>query len=166
MPGTRTAPTVNLGTPNRVTVSVRLMDWSGDKRAVSLDVPATVTGAQIDAYVDALQALTNATIYEVSTNNKFTSVPIQANALQTSYQSVYDNVVLLMKDATQNKVQDAFLPAPILTLIDEGDVVDTSLVAYETWRDASVALVAENYIASSVRFTERREKNDSTPAGS
>lgn len=165
MPGTRSAPVVNAGTPNRVTLSVRMQDFGGDKRSVSLDVPNAVTDAQIDAYVDALQALTNSTVYEIEKGQKYTSVPMQANALNDSRESVYDNVVLLLKDVSINKAQDAFVPAPINTLIDDGDVVDTSLVAYETWRDATDALLAGNYEAVSVRFTERREKNDSTPAG-
>lgn len=165
MAGTRSAPVVDGGTPNRTRVTFRMMDAGGEKRAVSLDVPNSVTDAQIDAYVNAVQALSNATVYEVSKQSMYTSIPVESNAQTDSpFTSVYDNLVLLVKDPTINKAQDGFIPAVEGIVVLDGDVIDTTDVNYIAYRDATVALVGGSYQAVSARFTERRDKNDSVPA--
>lgn len=165
MAGTRSAPTVDLGTPNRITLSVRLMDAGGEKRAVSLDIPSSATDTQIDAYVNAMQAVSNATIYEVSKQEKYTSVPLEANTETDSpFVSVFDNLVLGLKDVANNKLQDAFVPAVEGIIVLDGDVIDTEHGLYTAFRDAADALLGANYTPVSARFTERRDKNDSVPA--
>lgn len=165
MAGTRSAPVVDGGTPNRTTLSVRFMDAGGEKRAVSLDIPLAATDAQIDAVVNAAQAISNATIYEVTKASKYTSAPLEANAQTDSpYVSVFDNLVLAMKDVSINKLQDAFVPAVEGIIVLDGDIIDTNDTDYIAYRDAVSALLGGSYTPITARFTERRDKNDSVPA--
>lgn len=165
MAGTRSAPVVDAGTPNRITLSVRFMDAGGEKRAVSLDIPGTATDAQIDAYVNTAQAISNATVYEITKAEKYTSVPVEANAQTDSpFVSVFDNLVLAMKDVSINKLQDAFVPAVEGIIVLDGDVIDTTDTDYIAYKNAVSALLGASYTPLSARFSERRDKNDSVPA--
>lgn len=165
MSGTRSAPTVDGGTPNRVRLSTRWMDAGGEKRAVSLDVPASITDAQIDSLVNTTQILSNATCYEINKILSYTSIPLETNAETDSpFVSVYDNLVLLVKDPTINKAQDMFIPAIEGIVVLDGDVIDTTDTDYIAFRNAVVSAVGGSYQAVTARFTERRDKNDSVPA--
>jgi hypothetical protein len=153
------------GTPTYKAIRVKLIDASGDERSVRLQpIDPAATNTDLEAYVAALQALTNASASVVDVIDVYAGDLLASNALTDSYQSVYDNVVLLMKDASTQQSINAFVPAPLNTLVDDGDVVDTSLVAYQTWRDAVDTILTTAFAPISVRFTERREKNDSIPA--
>jgi hypothetical protein len=164
MPGTRTAPTID-GNATFVALRIKLIDASGDERSVRIQpLKSGVTDTEIEAHVAALQALTNSSAAVVDVISVYAGTVSAGNAVDDSYQSVYDNVVLLEKNATTQQAINAFVPAPINTLIDAGDVVDTSLVAYQTWRDSVGDLLSADFDPISVRFTERREKNDSIPA--
>lgn len=164
MAGTRTAPTVD-GTVTFKAMSMKLVDSSGDERTVRIQpLKAAVTNTEIEALVAATQTLTNASIAVVNVIDIYSGALSASNADDAVYTSVYDNVVLLEKNSTTTQAINAFIPAPINTLIDAGDVVDTDLVAYTTWRGAVGDVLADEFAPVSVRFTERREKNDSTPA--
>lgn len=164
MPGTRTAPALT-GSASYRAVTVSLIDASGDERTVRLQpVPITVPLADIETMVAELAAITNASIYKVTVLDVFAGTKNASNALSASYQSVFDNIVLLAKDAATTQAVNAFVPAPEDSLILSGDVVDTTNVDYTAWRDAIIAILPTAFSAVSVRFTERREKNDSTPA--
>jgi hypothetical protein len=88
---------------------------------------------------------------------------LASNATNAVKSSVYDNIVLLAKESAIVS-QNNYIPAPLGAIIASGDVVDTSNSLYTAWRDATITLLAGSYVAQSVRFTERREKNDSVPA--
>lgn len=164
MPGTRTAPAVD-GNATFLALSMKLVDASGDERSVRIQpLKSSVSDAEIESLVAATQALSNASVAVVNVISIYAGALSASNALDTSYQSVYDNVVLLEKNASTTQAINAFIPAPINTLIDEGDVVDTDLVAYATWRGAVGDVLDDDFAPVSVRFTERREKNDSIPA--
>jgi hypothetical protein len=159
---TRTAPTVD-GTLTSKAVTISLIDSSGDERSVRLVVPAAATDAQIEALVAALQAGSNASVYRVSVQSLYEGAKLASNATNAVKSSVYDNIVLLAKESAIVS-QNNYIPAPLGAIIASGDVVDTSNSLYTAWRDATITLLAGSYVAQSVRFTERREKNDSVPA--
>lgn len=150
--------------PSFVRLSVRMMGADGEKRSVSLEIDAAATDIQINAYVDAIQAATNATVYEVSKQLVESANPVESNADAETFQSVYANVVLLAKDPVARKSQNAFLPAPDGIMVLDGDVVDTADPLYTAWRDAAMAVLPAAYDPVTVRYTERRDKNDAVPA--
>lgn len=158
----RTAPTVT-GSPTSIAVSVRMIDASGDERSVRLIVPPTATDIEIESYVARLQAASNASVWEVQIQNLYTGAKLASNATNAVSASVFNNIVLLLKLNTLTS-QNAYVPAPISALVPSGDKVDITNQTYIDWRDDTLTMLGGNYSAQSVRFTERREKNDATPA--
>lgn len=161
---TKSVPTVVSASPTFMRLSLSMMDAGGEKRSISLQVPAATSDAVINDLIDTTQAITNATIYECRKTLVFSSVPVEANADTTPHVSVYDNLVLLAKNVTTQKAQDGFVPAVKGILILDGDTVDTTDLDYIAWKDAVVAALGAGYAAVTARFTERRDKNDSVPA--
>lgn len=160
---TRSAPTVD-GSPTFSRVTFALIDSRGDKRSVSHRIPADATEVQIEAVADALATATNASVYSISVQAVYSSLPQASNATDSAMESVFDNVALNLKDVAADSQQTAYIPAPLGTLILDGDIVDTGNAQYVAWRDAVDTMLGGAYAPVSVRFTERREKNDSTPA--
>lgn len=162
MAGTRTAPTVD-GNPTEKAISYSFIDHSGDVRSIRVVGAAGVTPAQIEALGAALQAASNASLWRIKVEDLYYGTELASNATNDSYQSVYDNVVLLLK-ASALISQQGYIPAPLAAMIPSGDVVDVVNTEYGNVKAAYLAVVGGTYSAKSVRFTERQEKNSSTPA--
>lgn len=163
MPGTRTAPTVD-GTPPFQNVSFQFIDSTEDIRSVSIQLPPGSTSAQIEAIAAALQARSNASLYNIEVKASYTSAPDVGNALAEVHISVFDNVVVLFKDQV-NHSQDIFVLAPIVAL--QPDDSDTPVATQLTAIILSVTAALEqgttdDWQAISARYTERREKNQRT----
>lgn len=156
----RTAPTID-GTPNFKKVSLRTIDVSGDKRAVSWELDLAATAAEIEALVAAYATRTNANIYSVQVQDIYNAQPLASDAVQAEENSVYDNIVILAKSAT-NESEELFLVAPTrASFIGDTDNPDaTTLAALVT---AWEATLSGTKLAVSARFTERREKNQTVP---
>lgn len=159
----RTAPAIN-GTPTYQQVSFHWIDASGDKRSDSVVLPAGATVAQIEDAAEELGAHSNASLYKVEQSAVYEGDGSKTNANPTAPRnSVYDNVVGLLRNITTRKTQNVFIPAPTPDLFspEETDNVDTSptgflagiLTAYETMLGAAA------WIPVSARYTERREIN-------
>jgi len=155
----RTAPTVN-GTPTLKKASLRYIDASADKRADSIDLPASATDAQIEAYAVPIGAASNANLYAVEVTDVYQVQPDKNDAVDAVKDSVYDNLVFLAK-TTANLSQRGFVPAPVGSMFVPGtdtiDPADTDLAAIFT---AFLALVGAGYSIVSARYTERREINE------
>jgi len=157
-----TAPLVT-GTVTRLQISLRLVDRSGDLRAVSINTTnVSLTDAQIQAYVNALGALTQAAVYGVSIERLYLTNPDRDAAVRGPHDSVYDNIVTLVKNLSQiNGAVSAFIPAPISgLLVDDTDTPNVGLPAYEIYTDALEVVMGAGWSDESTRFTERREKNE------
>ena len=79
MPGTRTAPTVD-GAPGAKTISIKYRDAFNDSGSKSVLVLGTATDAQIEALVAAMQAGSNASIFEVHVSESYAGADSVANA--------------------------------------------------------------------------------------
>jgi len=164
MPGTRTAPPVD-GTGNVRMVSMRFMDVSGDKRAISVEVGIATSAALIEALVAAMAAAVNATLYAVFDTMQYYSPAVATNALAAEENSVYDNIVLLAKSNT-NQSEDLFIPTPIRDLfVGDTDNPDNTSAELQAIITAYQAVATGTKVVVAARYTERREKNQSVPAG-
>lgn len=164
MAGTRTAPSISATDPVYIAISFHLIDAGGDKRSVSLKAnPTNATDANIEDAAAKLQTASNASVWKVEVSEIYAGAASAANADDSVFESVYDNVVILYKDDTVPVSQNGFVPAPIGSMISD-DVVDTTNTTYTDIRDALETLLNDDYQAISVRYTERRDKNDSIPA--
>jgi len=159
MPGTRTAPTVD-GTPNKRVISIRGIDSDGTKRAIDYSVAIGATPAEVEAVVATLQLASNMSIYEVNDGYVYTSNALSTSAAAAVQQSVRQNIVILFKDDVTFETQEAYIPAPISSLFTTGtkNVIVTN-ATYTNYRDAVGVVLAADYGAISVRYTERRQIN-------
>lgn len=160
MAGTRTAPTVD-GSPVSKSVSIGLIDAQGDVRSISLVAAAGATNAQIEALVAAVQAATNASVWRVTVGEVYNGAESKGNAANAVVESLYSNIVYHVKESATSS-QRAYIPAPLETLFntdtDQPDPTDALLTA---WFTAVLAVVGNTYTGQSIRYTERREINDS-----
>lgn len=165
MAGTRTAPTVD-GTGTFKSVSVRMIDASGDVRTVTVDVLAATTDAQIEAYVAGLQAISNASVYAVSVGVVYNSVEDSSNAQsEPKSESVAANLVINAGNASKLS-KAGYVPAPEAAIFITGtDDIDPTSAALVTYLTAFLAMVNEGvamgseYEIKSARYTERRQIN-------
>jgi len=158
MAGTRTAPTVD-GSPTYLQVSLHWIDYQGKKRAEAIDVPATATSAEIEAYAATSQAIANASLYRVSVGNIYNSTEDASNASEEVWTSVKDSLVVQAKTAA-NVSQRGFIPAVNDDVFIEGttsiDPTNTLLGNYFT---ALLALVGAGYTIVGARFSQRKQIN-------
>jgi len=159
---TRTAPAVT-GSANIMYVSFHFIDASGDKRSCSLMTDLAITDVQIEAVAVAVQAATNASLWKVEQTFAWAGLARVGNATNTARPSVYSNVVLLYKNATQQS-QNAFIPAPLETLFIAGsDNVDKTDALFTAFASATQTALGDTYESISTRYSEHREINQSTP---
>lgn len=159
----RTAPAIN-GTPSYQRVSFHWVDASGDMRSDSADLPAGATVAQIEDVVEEMAANSGASLWKVEQAAVYEGDSSKTNANPTAPRnSVYDNVVGLLRNTTTRKTQNAFIPAPSPTLFspdttDNPDTDPTGVLAgiMSVWE---VMLGAAAWVPVSARYTERREMN-------
>jgi len=156
----RTAPTVD-GSGNVRNLSIRMIDVSGDKRAVAFELGLAVTAAEIEAFVAAYAAVTNALVYAVHDTQLYTSPAIASGAVAAEENSVFDNIVILAKSNT-NESDELFIPAPERTLF-VGDTDNPDAAALAALIALWEPLLSGTKVAVSARFTERREKNQTVP---
>lgn len=155
----RTASTVD-GTPDYMTLSLSMIDDSGDVRSVSNRVASDATPAEIEAYVAALAASTNASIFKVTLSHVYDGDESPSDALSDMKSaSVFDNIVALWSDTAAGRSENTFVPAPIIALFtgDTDNPNPTSLSAL----NAAFAAIAFGTapVLKSLRYSERRETN-------
>lgn len=172
MPGTRTAPTID-GTPPITRVTIRSIDFAGDRRAVALDIlnaSGTVTNAEIETLVAAYQAATNGSVYAVDVTLTYTSAYQASNALNAVRASNDDAIIINLGDPTK-RYQGLVLRAPLSTQFtpagsEQPDPQAAALAAYIV---AGLAVVnggatgTGTYTAKSARFSEHSEVNPAFP---
>jgi len=156
----RTAPTVD-GAPTLKKLSIRWQDFSGDQRSDSIDIDAAITNVEIEALVAAVGAISNAELYAVNVTEVYQVVPDSANATNAPSDSVYDNIVVQGKNAT-NISKRGFIPAPTKGTIMVGgtDQIDPTSVPLATYLTALLAILGAGYNIVGARYTERREINE------
>jgi hypothetical protein len=152
---TRTAPTVN-GTPTFKRVSVTVYDYTGEQRTDSYQLDAAATNVQIEAFVAALQAVTNGSIWRVIVGEVYNSVGDPSNADEEVWEEQSANLVLLAKNST-NQSQDWYVPAPVNAMFLEGtENIDPANANLGTLMTA-ILVLRSGFSFVSARFTSRRD---------
>lgn len=162
MAGTRTAGQVD-GTPNAVRVSLHWIDSSGEKRSDSAYLDETATNAEIEAYVAAAQALSNASLYKVQVSYVYEGAMNISNAAQAIFEDVEQNLVWQAKLPASAFSLRTFIPSPVqaVTMVngntEEPDPTTTEMLAYQS---ALITALPSGYTLVGVRFTQRRDINN------
>lgn len=161
----RTAPTYT-GTPTYQVVSYRFVDANGQLGSVPITTtPARATVANVEAMAVALGAASNANLYDIvieaHTESTF-GIDVSA-AIEEPRESVKDIINILEKNTSTRQTQDIEIPAPLDSVFVAGsnDVV-TDNVLIVAVINAAEALLPVEYVAQSVRFTERKGRNKAT----
>ena len=160
MAGTRTAPAVD-GTNAFKTVQLRWIDWTGDKRSDTYVFPTTLaTNTAVETFAAAMQAGSNASLYEIKVSDAYSSVEDSGNAVEQVWENVSDNLVLQAKQPLGgNSVRD-YVPSPVSAMfIENTDVIDPTSAELVAILSAWTALLAANYEVVGARFTSRRQIN-------
>jgi hypothetical protein len=98
MAGTRTAPDVTAAATAKQLV-FKWIDISGDKISESWYIPVAATQAQIEAFADAKQAASQASLYSIEVQNIFGSVEDASNAEEGEKSaSVFDVLSITLKN--------------------------------------------------------------------
>lgn len=160
MPGTRTAPTID-GSVTYKIITVTWFDYTADQRSDSYQVDADVTNLEIEAFVAALQASSNATLWRVAVQEVYNSVGDASNALEEVWEEASQNLVIQTKN-TANDSRRVFVPAPINAMFIEGtEQIDPTNATLTTLISAYLPLVT-GFSAVGARMTSRRQINAQT----
>lgn len=178
MAGTRTAPDVT-GAATVKQISVHYIDVSGDVWSESHLVPIASTPAQIEAYLDALQAATAASIYKVSVASIFGTDALAdsqnaENSAEVKSPSVFDKLGVTLKHATdpEKKNKIVTIPAPLALLFNRNpaaapydfisDTIDGGSAELAAVMAAALAMFGAGWSIAWARFTEKVEVNERT----
>jgi hypothetical protein len=123
----------------------------------------------MEAFVVALQAGSNASIYEVNVTSSYSSAWQASNALEEVYENVASHISILNKDST-GRSQNTVLPSVIDTLIIDGtnnpDVANGTLGTIIT---TALAFInggiggGGSYTALQARFNHVKQINSAVP---
>lgn len=162
--GTRTAPTVD-GTGVYRLISLRLIDESGDIKTMSVRAPSTLTNAEIETFVVAYQAVTQASIFAVHVSEVYSAVEDKNDAVTGTRDSVYDVLNILNRNAlAAADTVEIHAPEPA-TMLGNSDEIDPSSGTLGTFFTAMLALLnggvggSGTYEVISARYSERQERN-------
>lgn len=160
MPGTRTAPPVDGLNPFK-SVQLRWIDWTGDKRSDTYLFPtALATDIAVEAFVAAMQAGSNASLYEIKVGAVYSSVEDSGNALEEVWENATDNLVLQAKQPAGGQSVRDYIPSPVNAMfIENTDVIDPASGVLVAILTAWTALLDPTYEVVGARFTSRRQIN-------
>lgn len=173
--GTRTAPDVTT-TATSKHIGVHFIDISGDTWSESHIIPAAATNAQIEAYLDALQAATGASIYKVEVSQMFGTDALadSTNASNDDLKSasVFDKVGVTLKHTTdpEKKNKIVTIPAPIAEIMSRNpdtppydfvsDVIDGSSAELAAVMGTALTMFGAGWAIAWARYVEKVEVNE------
>lgn len=159
MAGTRTAPAVS-GASTQNTATLHCIDASGDLFTDSITSAAALSDINIEAWVAAYQAATQASVYKVTYATEWVGDAAPANAEALYRGSVKDGVNLLYKNYTTLKATTPRLVAPIAAVMSGN--LDVPIIATGLLADLITAELAllTGFVHESAQYTERRERSN------
>jgi len=159
MAGTRTAPTVG-GSPNKVLITLSVIDASGDKYSDTLTLLSTPLDADIEAYVAGYQAITQTSVYNVGVSLNYEGDADPDNAETDQRNSAKDGINLLWKDFTALKTQSTRVVAPVPEVMQGNQDIPLLTYADMITYIAETGDILTAYALQSAQYTERRERNN------
>jgi hypothetical protein len=178
MAGTRTAPDVT-GAITAKQLSVHFVDISGDVWSESYLLPAASTNAQVEAYVDAVQAGSAASIYKIEVNSVYgTDALADSSNAQNDGEvkgaSVFDKLNVTLKHTTdpEKKNKIVSVPAPLAILFTRNpaaapydfisDTIDGGSAELAAILAAALTMFGAGWAIAWARYVEHVEVNERT----
>jgi len=157
MAGTRTAPTVSDITATTVGATVHLIDASGDL-VTDYVVSDTSDLADVQAWVTAYQACTQASVWKVSFLQEFEGQADPQNAEALFRGSVTDGINLLFKDLAADLKQTPRVVAPVASIMQGNQDIPLLTGVMATLLTQYLTMLGGAYALDSAQFTGRRER--------
>lgn len=162
--GTRTAPAVT-GTAQNIVVSITYLSLVEESpRSHSYIMDALSTDAQIEAFVDAMQAETTASIVEVSVARSFSGALSKTNATADGRPSFEDKIRIGLKNVALKANRYYYVPAPVNTNFEANSENLITDVATNTALGAlltAITPVQGSFAPSTIGFVEHNERQPS-----
>lgn len=158
MAGTRTAPAAT-GTATATSVTLHLIDASGDLYTEELDVAAAAAQGDIEGLAATYQAASNASLYKITRTGVWEGTPDPDNAVADFRASVAEGINMLFRNATLF-TRSLRLVAPVAAVMQGNQ--DIPLLS----ADEAVDLITDYLTLSSgfnletAQFTGRRERKN------
>jgi len=160
MAGTRTAPAVT-GAETSIVASLGLIDASGDLYSESLEFSAAPDEADVEAWVAAYQAATQASVWRASLLLNWEGDADASNAENNLRYGVESGVNLLFKQSTGLNSQGARLVSPLpATMQGNQDIPLLGTAPFPALIAAYLALLGGTYGLYSGQYTTRRERKN------
>lgn len=159
MAGTRTAAAMTATAVAR-RITIRLIDASGDKWAEELYVPVAATAANIETWIAAYQAATQASVYEIDDTLIRDADADPDNAEANQRNSGSQGINMLYKNATTRATNNSRLIAPIeAALQGNQDIPLLSSTEVAALIVAQLAITT-GFTFREAQYTERRERRN------
>lgn len=159
MAGTRTAPTVD-ATPDELTVTLHLIDASGDTWTQLLPIDVARTDIEIDAWAATYQDATNSSLWKITKTSVFEGAKDADNAVAAYRASIALGINLLFKDLTNNKQLSERIIAPVSDIMQGNQDIpllsDPIAVALIT----STLVLLSTYTMQQGQYTGRKERTN------
>jgi len=159
MAGTRTAPDVT-GAITGNTATIHLIDASGDLFTDAITQVAAITPAQVEAWVAAYQAVSQASVYKVTVSNEWAGDPDPDNAEALYRGTVSDGINLLYKNPTTLDSQSPRVVAPIAAVMQGNQDIPLLTGGGFPALIAAISAILSGFLLTSAQFTGRRERNN------
>lgn len=159
MPGTNTNPAVT-GTPNGASVSMHLVDASGDVWSQSLPIANTAAAADVDGLVETYQAATNASIWKVTRTQEWVGTIDPDNAIAEYRASIAEGINLLFRNTTTLDARAFRLIAPIAAVMQGNQDIPLITATAMVNMITDYLTLSSGYDLESAQFTGRRERRN------
>jgi len=159
MAGIATFPDV-ASAANHKLVTIRVVDASGDKDAVSFYCPVATTNAQIDDIATDYQAATQASVYEVHIASIWSGDSDPDNAETDQRNSVKQGINLGFKNITTNQALEIRVVAPVPEDMQGNQDIPLLTATEFAALIADYQAILTGFSLSSAQFTGRRERSN------
>lgn len=166
MPGTRSAATVD-GSPDYLELSFQWIDYVGDRYTCSFIASgATATPAEIEGLAADMQAISNASLWNVRVTQDYRGAMLKSNALEEVWNDAEDVMVIHYKNLATRADLYVNVPAPLDDIFVEGtEQVDTANTGFTDLLATIAAILPSGFNPATVRFSKHREINQSELIG-
>lgn len=158
MPGTASAPVVT-GTPTSNTVTIHLIDASGDLWTEDLQVAPTAAAGDIAGLVETYQAATNASVYKVTRASEWIGDPDPNNAVAAYRAGVQNGINMLFRN-TDNFTRTLRLVAPIAAVMQGNQDIPLISATEMAALITDYLTLSSGFDLETAQYTARRERRN------
>lgn len=159
MAGTPTAPVVT-GTASGSSVTIHLIDASGDTYSENIPIAVTAAAADVAGLVETYQAATNASVWKVTRESVWEGVQDPDNAVAAFRGSIKDGINFLFRNTTTFLARSFRLIAPVAATMQGNQDIPLLTSAELTAMITDYLTLSSGYDLESAQFTERKERQN------